>query len=35
FSRMKLAEGGSLTKYYPLSDEGWAEYEAWRASATH
>ncbi len=32
FSRIKLAEGGSLTKYYPLNDEGWAEYEAWRKS---
>jgi regulator of RNase E activity RraA len=32
FSRIKLSEGGSLKKYYPLSDEGWAEYEAWRAS---
>jgi hypothetical protein len=32
FSRIKLAEGGSLKKYYPLNDEGWAEYEAWRAS---
>lgn len=31
FSRMKLAEGGSLRKYYPLSDEGRREYEAWRA----
>lgn len=30
FSRFKLAEGGSLKKYYPLNDEGWAEYEAWR-----
>jgi len=30
FSRLKLAEGGSIRKYYPLSDEGWAEYEAWR-----
>jgi regulator of RNase E activity RraA len=30
FSRIKLAEGGSLKKYYPLNDEGWAEYEAWR-----
>jgi regulator of RNase E activity RraA len=30
FSRIKLAEGGSLTKYYPLNDEGWAEYEAWQ-----
>lgn len=30
FSRIKLAEGGALEKYYPLNDEGWAEYEAWR-----
>ncbi|MFL5807436.1 MAG: ribonuclease activity regulator RraA [Roseiflexaceae bacterium] len=30
FSRQKLAEGGSLKKYYPLNEEGWAEYEAWR-----
>ena len=30
FSRLKLAEGGSLKKYYPLNEEGWAEYEAWR-----
>ncbi|HNP73040.1 MAG TPA: ribonuclease activity regulator RraA [Kouleothrix sp.] len=30
FSRIMLAQGGSLAKYYPLSDEGWAEYEAWR-----
>src|SRR6266496_3637117 len=29
-----LAEGGSLTKYYPLNDEGWAEYEAWRSRQT-
>src|ERR671928_438172 len=32
FSRIKLAEGGSLAKYYPLNDEGWAEYEQWRAA---
>jgi hypothetical protein len=31
FSRMKLAEGGSLYKYYPLSEEGRREYEAWKA----
>lgn len=31
FSRMKLAEGGDLRKYYPLSDEARAEYEAWKA----
>jgi regulator of RNase E activity RraA len=30
FSRMKLAEGGDLRKYYPLSDEARAEYEAWK-----
>jgi regulator of RNase E activity RraA len=30
FSRIKLAEGGALSKYYPLNDEGWAEYEAWK-----
>jgi regulator of RNase E activity RraA len=30
FSRIKLAEGGALTKYYPLNDEGQREYEQWR-----
>ncbi|HEY3229023.1 MAG TPA: ribonuclease activity regulator RraA [Roseiflexaceae bacterium] len=30
FSRMKLAEGGSLKKYYPLSEDGRREYEEWR-----
>lgn len=30
FSRIKLAEGGSLKKYYPLNEEGWREYEEWR-----
>ena len=30
FSRMKLAQGGDLRKYYPLSEEARAEYEAWR-----
>lgn len=30
FSRMRLAEGGDLRKYYPLSDEARVEYEAWR-----
>jgi regulator of RNase E activity RraA len=34
FSRMKLAEGGSLKKYYPLNDEGWAEYEEWKRHQT-
>lgn len=32
FSRQKLAEGGSIWKYYPLKDEGLSEYEAWRNS---
>lgn len=30
FSRLRLSEGGDLRKYYPLSAEGRAEYEAWR-----
>lgn len=30
FSRMKLAQGGHLRKYYPLSEEARVEYEAWR-----
>jgi regulator of RNase E activity RraA len=30
FSRMRLAEGGSLWKYYPLSEDGRREYEEWR-----
>jgi regulator of RNase E activity RraA len=30
FSRMKLASGGQLRKYYPLSDEARTEYEAWK-----
>jgi DNA-binding PadR family transcriptional regulator len=30
FSKIKLLEGGSIHKYYPLNDEGWAEYEEWR-----
>ncbi len=30
FSRMKLAEGGDLRKYYPLRDDARAEYDAWR-----
>lgn len=33
FSRMRIAEGGSLTRYYPLVDESaWREYEQWRAA---
>jgi len=30
FSRIRLAEGGELRKYYPLSEEARAEYEEWR-----
>ncbi len=30
WSRVRLAEGGSLRKYYPLSEEGFAEYQAWQ-----
>ncbi len=30
FSRMRLSEGGSIRKYYPLSEEGAAEYRAWK-----
>ena len=32
FSRLKLQEGGDLRRYYPLSDEGWEEYEQWKAA---
>jgi regulator of RNase E activity RraA len=30
FSRIRLLEGGALRKYYPLSDEGWEEYQEWK-----
>jgi regulator of RNase E activity RraA len=30
FTRMRLAQGGELKTYYPLSDEARPEYEAWR-----
>ena len=30
FSRMRLAAGGDLRKYYPLSAEGETEYKEWR-----
>jgi len=30
FSRKRMAEGGSIWTYYPLSEEGRAEYEAWK-----
>jgi regulator of RNase E activity RraA len=32
FSRMRLAEGGALRRYYPLNEVGQAEYEAWDAA---
>ena len=32
FSRMRLAEGGDLRQYYPLSEAARAEYEAWRST---
>ncbi len=36
FSRMKLAQGGDLRRYYPLSEDAREEYEAWRqASSSH
>jgi regulator of RNase E activity RraA len=34
FSRLRLAEGGALRKYYPLNADGQAEYEAWRKNRT-
>lgn len=30
FTRMRLAQGGDLRKYYPLNEEAQAEYEAWK-----
>lgn len=30
FSRLRLSEGGELRRYYPLSAEAQAEYEAWK-----
>ncbi|HWJ73799.1 MAG TPA: ribonuclease activity regulator RraA [Kaistia sp.] len=32
FARIRLSEGGDLRKYYPLTEEVRAEYEAWRAA---
>jgi len=34
FSRMRMQEGGTLNKYYPLNEEGRQEYEAWRQQQT-
>lgn len=30
FVRIKLAEGGDLRRYYPMTDEARAEYEVWK-----
>ena len=30
FSRMRLAQGGDMRRYYPLSDAARPEYESWR-----
>ncbi len=35
FSRVKLSQGGHLRKYYPLSEEGRAEYDAWKEEQGH
>lgn len=35
FSRMRLAQGGDLRKYYPLSPEAQVEYEDWRRQQSH
>lgn len=35
FSRMRLAQGGDLRRYYPLSADAVPEYEAWRAAQGH
>ena len=32
FSRKRIAEGGALTRYYPLEEDAWQEYFSWRAS---
>ena len=31
FSRERLSEGGDLRRYYPLTGDAQAEYEAWKA----
>jgi regulator of RNase E activity RraA len=30
FARQRLAEGGDMRTYYPLSEQGREEYERWR-----
>jgi regulator of RNase E activity RraA len=32
FSRLRLGQGGALRRYYPLDEQGWAEYEQWEAA---
>ena len=32
FSRLRLSQGGALRRYYPLDEQGWAEYEHWESS---
>lgn len=32
FSRLRLAEGGDMRRYYPISEEARPEFEAWRAA---
>jgi regulator of RNase E activity RraA len=34
FSRERLAEGGDMRRYYPLSDEARPEYEEWLRART-
>jgi regulator of RNase E activity RraA len=34
FARVRLAEGGDLRRYYPLTEEARPEYEQWRAAQT-
>jgi regulator of RNase E activity RraA len=33
FSRLRLAEGGDLRRYYPLTEDARPEYEQWRSTA--
>jgi regulator of RNase E activity RraA len=35
FSRERLAQGGDLRKYYPLTEEAQAEYTEWRRARGH
>ncbi len=35
FSRTRLAEGGDLRRYYPLSKDAEPEYERWKAAQGH